>query len=87
LILDPASLLKATGALVVLLVPLWLGARALRGGRAGTRPGRRLSVQEVMAVDARRRLLLVRCDGRELLLLTGGPEDTVIGWLPERPAP
>lgn len=28
-----------------------------------------------------RRLVLVRCDGREALLLTGGAQDVVVGWL------
>jgi hypothetical protein len=31
-------------------------------------------------------VVLVRCDGRGLLLLTGGAQDTVIGWLPDTPA-
>jgi flagellar protein FliO/FliZ len=82
LILDMDGMLKAFGALAALLVPLWLGARAIRGrGPAG----RRLSIAEVIALDARRRLVLVRCDGREVLLLTGGGQDAVLGWLPERP--
>lgn len=51
------------------------------------RPGRRLAVVEAAAVDPRRRLVLARCDGREVLLLVGGPTDTVVGWLPApRPA-
>jgi flagellar protein FliO/FliZ len=33
-------------------------------------------------LDGRRRLVLVSCDGRTLLLLTGGPQDVVLGWLP-----
>jgi flagellar protein FliO/FliZ len=86
LILDLDGLLKAFGALAALLVPLWLGARALRGGRTPGRPGRRLGVAEVIALDARRRLVLIRCDGREALLLTGGGQDAVLGWLPDRPA-
>ncbi|MBK1661981.1 hypothetical protein CKO45_27700 [Paracraurococcus ruber] len=54
--------------------------RARRGGPGA--PGRRLAVAEALALDPRRRLLLVRCDDRELLLLTGGGQDAVIGWLP-----
>ena len=85
MILDMDGMLKAFGALAALLVPLWLAARALRGGKPLGRPGRRLGVAEVLALDARRRLVLVRCDGREMLLLTGGGQDAVLGWLPERP--
>jgi flagellar protein FliO/FliZ len=39
-------------------------------------------VETAIMLDARRRLWLVRCDGRRVLLLTGGPADLVIGWLP-----
>ncbi|WP_431268995.1 flagellar biosynthetic protein FliO [Dankookia sp. P2] len=86
LILDMDGLLRAFGTLAALLIPLSLAARALRGGQR-RRPGRRLGVTEVVAVDARRRLVLVRCDGKEVLLLTGGGQDAVLGWLPERSAP
>ncbi len=88
MIIDQDGLLKALGALAAVLVPIWLGARALRGGGTrGGRAGRRLAIAEVVALDARRRLVLVRCDGRELLLLTGGGQDAVVGGLPEHPAP
>jgi flagellar protein FliO/FliZ len=33
------------------------------------------------AVDARRRLVVIRCDGREALLLTGPQGDALLGWL------
>jgi flagellar protein FliO/FliZ len=84
LILDPDAILKSVGALAAVALPVWLLARALRGGRPSRRAGRRLAVEEALALDARRRLMLVRCDGRHLLLLTGGGQDAVIGWLPER---
>jgi flagellar protein FliO/FliZ len=87
LFLDPDLILKSAGALAAVALPLWLGARAFRGGRTGRGAGRRLAVEEALALDARRRLLLVRCDGREVLLLTGGGQEAVIGWLPERTAP
>lgn len=88
--LDYTTWLQAGSALAAVLLLLWLAARGLRRSGLVARPGRRLTVQEVLAVDARRRLLLVRCDGRDLLLLTGGAQDAVVGWLPqgdvERPA-
>ena len=87
MIFDPDGLLKALGALAAVLVPLWLGARVVRGGRAPGRGSRRLTVAEAVPLDSRRRVVLLRCDGRELLVLTGGGQDAVIGWLPERPAP
>lgn len=80
---DPDLWLQAAGALGAVLLLAWLAARALRASPlAAHRPGRRLQLQESLALDARRRLLLVRCDGRELLLLTGGTEDRLLGWLP-----
>lgn len=64
--------------IVVLLVLLARGAQ-----RFGLAPavGRRLKTEEVLPLDARRRLVIVRCDGREALLLIGGPQDVVVGWL------
>jgi hypothetical protein len=40
-----------------------------------------------MALDSKRRLCLVTCDGRPLLLLIGGAQDIVVGWLPAEGAP
>ena len=85
--LDHATWLQAGLALAAVLLLLWLAARGLRASGVATRGGRRLVVQEVLAIDARRRLLLVRCDGRDLLLLTGGAQDAVVGWLPVGEAP
>ncbi|MDA8249456.1 MAG: flagellar biosynthetic protein FliO [Rhodospirillales bacterium] len=44
-----------------------------------------LALEQVLALDARRRIVLVRCGTRRLLLLTGGPQDVSLGWL-EPPA-
>lgn len=51
-------------------------------GLARPAPGRRLLLREAVALDRTRRLHLVACDGRDLLLLTGGGADVVVGWLP-----
>jgi flagellar protein FliO/FliZ len=82
--LDTGPWLQAAGALAAILLLLAFGARGLRWGGLASRPGRRLAVQEVLALDSRRRLLLLRCDGREVLLLTGGGQDALLGWLPAR---
>jgi flagellar protein FliO/FliZ len=79
--LGPAGLLTAAGALLGVLGALVLLLRGLRAS-GFARPGKRLAVEEAVAIDARRRLVLARCDGRPLLLLTGGTQDQVIGWLP-----
>lgn len=43
-----------------------------------SRDRRRLAVEEVLALDARRRLVLVRRDGLAHLLLIGGENDLVV---------
>lgn len=78
--LDPAYLATALASLVgvlALIVLLARGARRL-GLDAGARPGRRLALVEALAVDHRRRLVLVRCDEAEHLLLLGGERDLVL---------
>lgn len=66
LILLTAALLRRFG-----------GPGALSGLRSGRRP-RRLNVVETLALDARRRLVLVRHDDREHLLLLGPGDDMVV---------
>lgn len=68
-------------ALLVLAIALWLIRRRsgaspfIRGGR-NRQP--RLQVLDATAVDARRRLVLVRRDNVEHLVMIGGPTDIVI---------
>jgi flagellar protein FliO/FliZ len=75
---------KSGGATIaVLLLALlvyWVGRRFPRMRLNGTSRGRapRLSIVETVPVDARRRLLLVRRDTVEHLILIGGPSDVVI---------
>jgi flagellar protein FliO/FliZ len=87
--LDPSLGLKALAALCAVVLLAYAALRALRAGMAAAKPGggrgRRLAVQEVLPLDPKRRLVLVRCDGRELLLLTGGTGEVSLGWLPASP--
>jgi flagellar protein FliO/FliZ len=77
--------LTAGAALLLVLGLILLLARLLRAtGFAPQTTGQRLKLQEVLALDARRRLLILRCDGRDVLLLTGGPQDLCLGWLPSK---
>ncbi len=81
--MDSLQSLTAFGALALVLGLVWMGARAVRAaGLARPAAGRRLRVQEVLALDRTRRLHLIACDGRDVLLLTGGGADTVVAWLP-----
>jgi flagellar protein FliO/FliZ len=79
------SMLLAAAALAAVLGLIFLVQRLVRaGGLLPRNTGARLAVAEVIALDPRRRLHLVRCDGRHLLLLTGGPQDLSLGWLAEQ---
>ncbi len=77
------NLLPALAALAAVLGLVLLAARWARSsGWAPASTGRRLAVLDSLALDRARRLQLIRCDGRELLVLTGGGTDLLVGWLP-----
>lgn len=89
--LNALAMLAVTIAGFVVLAK---AAQALRtrGGVAGWRGGAllgppaasaRLAVEQACMIDAKRRLLLVRCDGQRVLLLTGGPADLVVSAPPD----
>jgi flagellar protein FliO/FliZ len=78
------GLLSAALALAGVLGALALVLRGLRAAGLGRAEGKRIGVVEAVALDGRRRLLLLRCDGREMLVMTGGPQDVALGWLPEK---
>ena len=86
--LEVNSILTAVAALIVVLAMIWLAARTARLGGIARRStkGGLLTVQDVLVLDTRRRLHLIVCDGRRVLLLTGGGQDIVVGWV-EREAP
>jgi flagellar protein FliO/FliZ len=54
------------------------GALEAVGALFGPKPLRRLSITEQFNLDNRRRLVLVRRDNVEHLIMTGGPVDIVI---------
>jgi len=80
---DAPTLLSALAALLIVLGLIWLASRGAR--IAGFTPrlakGRVLRVQDCIALDSRRRLHLVACGERDVLLLTGGGTDIVVGWV------
>src|ERR1700746_3720926 len=67
--------------LALIGVAAWLGRR-FAPRRPGAHPNRgripRLAVIDAAAVDGRRRLVLVRRDNVEHLLMIGGPSDIVV---------
>ncbi len=80
--MDFATYFKFTASLAVVLaifgLAAWATKRYLPTLRTGTRPGRRLSIVEVTMLDTRRRLVLVRRDDVEHLILLGQTSDTVV---------
>ena len=66
--------------LALLGVFAWLIRRFELGGRLTARrgQGRRIGIVEVTAIDSKRRMVLVRRDRTEHLLLLGGNTDVVI---------
>lgn len=73
-----AALAGVTGLILCLG---WLAPRT----RVARPRDRTLVVKDTVALDARRRLHLVDCGTRQVLLLTGGERDVVVGW-PDGPA-
>ncbi len=60
------------------VMPNYLGGQAPKFALFGPRAEKRLAVVEHASVDGRRRLVLVRRDNVEHLIMTGGPVDVVI---------
>lgn len=87
------TVLSAGAALGAVLVLVMLAAHAARRfGLARPAPPRtrsqsRLAAQASLPLDRARTVHIVRCDGRDVAVLTGGPADLLLGWLPEPPAP
>lgn len=67
--------------LLVILLVFWL-IRLFTNGKLGSNPARgrqpRLAVLDALPLDQRRRLILVRRDNVEHLILIGGPSDVVV---------
>ncbi len=87
---EVTPILTAIAALIAVLGLIWLAARLARISGIGLRrasgtKGRLLAVEELLALDQRRRLLLLRCEDRRVLVITGGT-DIVLGWVPREPS-
>ncbi|MBM3602748.1 MAG: FliO/MopB family protein [Alphaproteobacteria bacterium] len=72
----------AWGILLAALYALWWGLRRWGGLLGAVQPGRitkrRLQLLESQALDPKRRLVLVRCDQTEYLLLLGAGHEMVL---------
>ncbi len=79
---DILTTIAALAAVIIMILLIRFGTRFLgviprRGLISGA-----MSVEATFSLDPRRRLSLVKCQGHQLLLLTGGPNDVFLGWLP-----
>lgn len=84
------AVLAAGGFVGYVLLQSHLSGGAKPGSFFGPKPEKRLDVVEQWNLDARRRLVLIRRDDVEHLIMTGGPVDVVIetgiGEAPRRAA-
>jgi flagellar protein FliO/FliZ len=90
--MDMFDALRATGALILVLGILLGAAWLLRryGGSIGLRTGQNASdlrVVEWRTLDMRRKLAVIRWDGRDFLLCLGPTDDTLIASRAAPPAP
>lgn len=84
---DPTSIATYVGAFIFVIALIGIGAWILKGmmAKSGNKAGgflrgrtRRLGVVEAANVDGRRKLILIRRDDVEHLIMTGGPVDVVV---------
>ncbi len=73
-------LIALVGVLALIGLLTWLARRFGLGGKLVPNKGRerRLSIVEVMALDSRRKLVLLRRDTTEHLVLLGPAQDVVV---------
>jgi flagellar protein FliO/FliZ len=94
---DVTSIATYVAAFVFVIALIAIGAwllKGLTGGGSGNKTGsflrgreRRLGVVEAANVDGRRKLILLRRDDTEHLIMTGGPVDVVIETGIKKPLP
>jgi flagellar protein FliO/FliZ len=81
--MNTQSVLMVVGVLTGVLALILVATRIFQFSQWRTRPlsGRTLVIRESIALDPRRRIHLVQCGQRQVVLLTGGGQDLVIGWI------
>ncbi len=83
---DVLTAAAALAAVVGMILLVRFGSRLVDLQRPRASTNAALSLQASLSLDAKRRLCLIDCQGQRLLLLTGGPSDTLLGWLPSAAA-
>jgi flagellar protein FliO/FliZ len=77
--MDWARALFALIATLALIVGVAYGARRMGMLQANGQGPKRLRVTESLMLDPRRRMVIVRCDEREHLILLGPGGDIIVG--------
>lgn len=81
-LIDSAQLMRFAAAMIFVLSLMGLLALVMRrinnGGSVLPISRRRLKIVETLPLDPRRKLAIIRCDGREHLLILGTNSETVV---------
>lgn len=96
--MDQIDLLRYFAALLIVLGLLggfavvarragWTGALPGLGGLAPRPSDRRLAVREALVLDPRRRVVIIRADDTEHVLLLGAERELLLDSRPARPDP
>lgn len=85
--MDWARALFALIATLALIVGVAYGARRLGMMQANGQGVKRLRVTESLMLDPRRRMVIVRCDEREHLILLGPGGDIIVGDMAAKDQP
>ena len=77
------SILTGVSSLAAIVAFIVLITRFLRHRlmAAAGHPNRSLKLCETLAIDPKRRVHLLECEGNRVLLLTGGGQDQILGWV------
>lgn len=73
-----AAVVAFAGVAALYVAKAYAGGQSPASALFGPRPEKRLAIMEHMSIDGRRRLVLIRRDGVEHLIMTGGPVDLVV---------
>ena len=78
-LLDIARTVFALVATLALIVGAAYAARRMGMLQPGTQGPKRMRVMETLMLDPRRRMVIVRCDDREHIILLSPGQDVVVG--------
>jgi len=79
---DVLTIVLALAAVVGMIVLTRYATRIVPRLARNDPAGAVLRLEASLALDQKRRVCLVNCEGRRVLLLTGGTSDVMLGWMP-----